>query len=409
MPSSIISTFGLSVEDVGLSNVYYMFLFENKDLSVISYSEDNDVWIYSLDEGVIKLETELTLGALTPYKYTSSREYLKVVSEEPVMIYVGVIDATFDEASYYPSVTGQFIGEEYIIYAISPTLEIYALGDGVVEVKNDTDITYLPVFEDTVSKLNVTKDSFYNITSPVQLMVSTSYDPAKGNIWLSAPSTTGQFVGEIHYGYTRIYSAPDRGAFQVVAYEPGVVSVINLTDPSDIIQHTFIQAGEVWHQSGYEDTPIKVEGDIDTFVQTGLSEFDQNNIFYSGQAHIGGRVIDGDEIEYWAWIFCDSGNKGVIFAPEDITFTLNGTEVDMEADEYQDLLCGKIYHITSPKPLVIQQHDRLGGYVVAPSGIPANKPEVTEEPADNTMIYVGVAAVAIIVVAALGYFLMKKR
>ena len=118
--------------------------------------------------------------------------------------------------------------------------------------------------------------------------------------------------------------------------------------------------------------------------------------------------MDDNNIEYWFYVAGE--REGVIFAPEDVTFTINGTDTTMEVDEYNLLLGRRLYHVISPEPLVILTQDVNNlGYAVVPSGIPDTKPEVAEEVADNTMIYVAVAVAAIIVVAVLGYFLMKKK
>jgi hypothetical protein len=155
------------------------------------------------------------------------------------------------------------------------------------------------------------------------------------------------------------------------------------------------------------NTHIKIEGDIDTYVQVG-AEWG-----WYGQSYIGGKVMEDEMIEYWVLLY--ENWEGVIFAPEDVTFMLDDEEISLSADEYKRLLTkSATYHIVSPKPLVVQEKP-LGGYAIVPSGIPATKPEITEEPepgplpADNTMIYIAVAVAAIVVVAALGYFLMKKK
>jgi hypothetical protein len=149
-------------------------------------------------------------------------------------------------------------------------------------------------------------------------------------------------------------------------------------------------------------THIKIEGDIDTYVQVG-AEWG-----WYGQSYVGGRVTETEIIEYW--ILINENWEGVIFAPEDVTFILDDEEVNLSADEYKRLLYrGTIYHILTPKPLVVQEKP-LGGYVIVPSGIPATKPEIPDEPipADNTMIYVNITIVVIAVVVTIKYFMTKK-
>lgn len=87
MDLSLSSAQDPTVEDIGLSTVFYLSKgSEDHRLSFFSYSDDNDVWVYALDDGNIKLETEFTLDSLTRYTTSSVGQFLKVVSEEPIMV-----------------------------------------------------------------------------------------------------------------------------------------------------------------------------------------------------------------------------------------------------------------------------------------------------------------------------------
>ena len=224
-------------------------------------------------------------------------------------------------------------------------------------------------------------------------------------------STTGQLVGRIHYGLGRYFMVSGRGSFQVIAYEPGVVTVTNLNDPSQSVIHEFTESGEVWHQANYDYISLKIEGDIDIFVQVGFGE---DRIVSGNQPYIGGRATEDGQIEYWFYsgLITTPDEKqlgGIIFAPEDVTFILNDEEISLSADEYKILVpTEKLYYVVSSEPLVIY-NGFLNGFALAPSGIPATKPEVTEEPVDNTMIYVAVAVAAIVIVAVLVFILKRKR
>jgi hypothetical protein len=410
MPCSLVSA-AEQIEEVGLSNVFYIYTLEdNRDLYFESFVDDNEVWIYSLDDGDIKLATEFTLSSMTPHFYVSGSDYIKIVSEEPIRVYVfwpGVAN-TGEGASFYPSDSGSFVGKNFTIFPHTlhmiedePTaLEIYAIGTGIVEIRNETDEIMLPVFEDSHSTLNISRDSYYNINSEAEIMISHIMNAP----WLASPSTTGQYVGKVHYGYAMEVGGRPAG-FYVIAYEPGSVSVTNLHDPTDETHHEIEEAGGYWLATNMftNNTHIKIEGDIDTYVQVG-AEWG-----WYGQSYIGGKVMEDEMIEYWVLLY--ENWEGVIFAPEDVTFMLDDEEISLSADEYKRLLTkSATYHIVSPKPLIVQEKP-LGGYAIVPSGIPATKPEITEEPlpADNTMIYIAVAVAAIVVVAALGYFLMKKK
>jgi hypothetical protein len=394
------SASGLVVEDVGVSNVYYIALDESLlPFFLVSFSDNNKAWIY--------------------YHYTPAGLYIKIVSEEPIMVYMIGLEGGYG-GTHYPTITGEFVGKSFIVFPLpgaedyNSSLEIWALETGLVTIRNGTEFFMVPVFEDLYQRfdLQISDDDkhsiYYNITSDIDIMLSTGVRDG----WLPEPSTTGQLVGKVHYGNTRELHDPGLGGFAITAFEPGIVTVTNLTDGSIMITLEFTYPGEIFlteERADYmsDNTPIKITGEIDTLVRIGTG---------SGSPYMGGRVIDGDKIEYWQYIHetaAGTGIPAVIFAPEDVTFTLNGTEVSLEADEYMILDQGKKnYHIISPKPLVVQSGKGNRGYLIAPSGIPATRPEVMEEetpPPDNTMIYVAIAVVAIVVVAVLGYFLTRKK
>jgi hypothetical protein len=392
------------IGDVGLSNVFYIYAVGgNRDIYFESFSDDNDVWVYSLDDGDINLATEFTLSAYTPHLYVPGNDYIKVVSEEPVRVYVfwlGLGDVG-EGGTFYPSDTGSFVGKSFIVFPYtihkredrSTALEIYAIETGIVEIRNETDVITFPVLTDTHSTLNVSRNSFYNITSTADIMIS----HLMYAYWFCVPSTTGQYVGKIHYGSAMIAGGRPAGIY-VIAYEPGRITVTNLDDPTEIAHHYFEEAGGYWLEDKMFPTSahIKIEGYIDTYVQVGAGWG------WYGQSYVGGKVLKDETIEYWVLLY--ENWEGVIFAPEDVTFMLDNEEISLGADEYKRLLYkGGIYHIVSPKSLVIQEKP-LCGYAIVPSGIPATKPEISEEPepllADNTMIYLAIAVVATLVGAA---------
>ena len=413
-------------EDIGISNVYYVNIFDPRDLYFISFSDNNNVWIYSLNNSYNRLETEFTLNTLTSYKHKTIMEHLKIVSEEPIMV---ISDIGYG-VTYCPSTSGSFVGNSFIVFpppddvngvTFLSNIEIWALESGIVEIRNETHVIPLPVFEDTFSnitlKISELHKSFFNISSDANIMLSTETGVSAigkstvGIPVLTAPSTTGQLVGRIHYGLGRYFMVSGRGSFQVIAYEPGVVTVTNLNDPSQSVIHEFTESGEVWHQANYDYISLKIEGDIDIFVQVGFGE---DRIVSGNQPYIGGRATEDGQIEYWFYsgLITTPDEKqlgGIIFAPEDVTFILNDEEISLSADEYKILVpTEKLYYVVSSEPLVIY-NGFLNGFALAPSGIPATKPEVTEEPVDNTMIYVAVAVAAIVIVAVLVFILKRKR
>jgi hypothetical protein len=118
MPYSLVSA-AEQIEEVGLNNIFYIYAVGgNRDLYFESFSDDNDVWIYSLDDGDINLATEFTLSALTPHMYVPGKDYIKVVSEAPIRIFVfwPSIYNTGAGGTFYPSETGSFVGNNFILF-----------------------------------------------------------------------------------------------------------------------------------------------------------------------------------------------------------------------------------------------------------------------------------------------------
>jgi hypothetical protein len=74
LPYSYVST-SEHFEDVGLSNVFYIYTYEgSRDVYFESFIDDNNVWVYSLDDGDINLETEFRLNAMTSHLYTPKND-----------------------------------------------------------------------------------------------------------------------------------------------------------------------------------------------------------------------------------------------------------------------------------------------------------------------------------------------
>jgi len=410
-------------KDVGISKVFYVYNTKvtneaepNRHLTLVSLADNNQISIYKLDDNKIELETEFKLGSRKIMDYIPVGRFLKIVAEGPIMAYMynPGSGARFG-ATYIPSDTGELVGKKFvfpasIVAALEKTggpgpfnLDIYAIETGVVELKNSSGtVAVLPVSADSYYSVNATtvsdpEKSFFELSSTGKVMISVS----TGWTWITAPSSTGSIIGNIHYGHTR--GGRNYGSFLVIAFEPGQVTLSNMTNPGSLT-HTFTKAGEIWYGPNLA-SPVKVYGDIPTLVQTGYTDQGTKYANFLGQNFGGGRILSDGRVEYWFYV----AHRGpaVIFAPEKRSLTVNDTKVDLEADQYYLLSGPGLYHVISDGSVPLQIQAAENAFLIVPAGIPATKPEVTGGGFDMTLI--GGAGIAVIVLLIAAFLFLRAR
>lgn len=392
--------------EIGVSKVFYVYnppkFYGESELSrhiaFTSLTDNNKVSIYKLDDGKIQKEGEFKIDARKVRDYVPSGNFLKIVSDNPIMafMYNTLADNRYG-GTFVPSETGEFLGKKFTFPAsfFMPVkggpyvfnIDIFAVEPGVVEVKNSSgSIAVLPVAAETFSTITSStvqdaEKSFFEITSTAKILVFF----AGGWSWSVALSDFGNAIGSVHYGHTRASQFP--GRFLVLAFAPGQVTMLNMSN-GKTISHIFTQAGEVWDGPNYA-SPVRFEADVPILVQTGYA-------FSQGQNYAGGRILSDGKFEYWVYTASGRGPP-VIFAPEKRTMTINGSKVELEADRYY-LLSGPPakFHVISDAPIVLQIQAEENAFLVAPSGIPANAPKEAGGLPDPVVIGAGVAVVAVV-------------
>ena len=395
--------------ETGVSKVFYVYnppRFSgesemSRHIAFTSFTDNNMVSIYKLDDGKIEKEGEFTMDTRKVKDYVPSGNFLKIVSGNPVMafMYNTLADNRYG-GTFIPSETGEFLGKKFIFPAsfFMPVkggpyvfnLDIFAVEPGIVEVKNSSGtIAVLPVAAETYSTItsSTVQDadkSFFEVTSTAGILVCF----AGGWSWSVALSDTGNVIGNVHYGHTRAPAgAAALGSFLVLAFAPGQATMLNMSNERTI-SHIFTQAGEIWDGPNYASA-VRFEADVPILVQTGYT-------FSQGQNYAGGRMLSDGKVEYWVYTASRRGPP-VIFAPEKTSMTINDTKVELEADQYY-LLSGPPakFHVISDVPIVLQIQAEENAFLVAPSGIPANKPKEVSGGPNLVMIGAGVAVVAVV-------------
>ena len=414
------------VREVGVSNVFYIWHpGGERRVVIISLSDDNHVAVYSLD--LKQKEEEFTLNALEPRVILPHGNYLKIVSDKPMMVYSYSLVHGWAVATYYPSTEGPYVGKSFKLFPVASFLRVYALEEGIIEISGPNGyFMSLPLIPDSYSEINfsdiwmrekaadeIDYEIYFEVESTGKVML---YGGEMGYQWYTVPSVGEGMVGYTHYGHT-ISPREFYGSILVVSYGSGELHLTNLSDPTDVRTYELRKHGDILYITKYTATPFKIESEAPVFVQTGFTDHYEKYNGFTGQHYAGGWINENGEIEYWFYV----NNRGpaCIFAPEDVSITVNGTTYELKADQYEEkskidkgcllrLPGPGLWHIVSPKPLIIQLQP-LDGYAVVPDGIPATHPEFEEAPTGADMTPIIIIVVVIVILAALGVFLLRRR
>jgi len=393
---------GEPITERALNRVFYIYNAPNHRLVLLSPTSDNHVKVYSLDQ---RLVTELTLEANKP-EAINIEKYLKIISEEPIMVYSLPLEGGRAFATYFPSETGSFHGKKFYLFTPTPEVRIYSLETGVVSIYNETGlITLIPVVEDSYTHYilpdwdpDTYLEKMWIFESTAEIMI---YGAGGGWPWYTAPAADSEgIVGNIHYAHS--LAGGHYGSLLIIAYAAGEARIINLTNPSQILTIEFEKPGE-YYFSAYPGTPFKLESDMPVLLQAGFT--DHINMFngYTGMHYAGGWRNEEGEVEYWFYV--NRHGPAVVFAPQDVEIEVNGSSHELKADTWIELKGPAIWHVVSPIPLVVQLQP-LDGYAVAPPDLPPTEPGISIETGIDLTIPI---LVVVVIVFLILLFLLRSR
>jgi len=380
------------------------------------------------------------------FKVVSTKRIGVMLSGGSLAYHPGLMDTTQTPwggfSTFYPAVTGGFRGREFIFmpaaashsasynkYWIGYNLFLTALEGCEWEISDlvgrwSTGGKLSPR-EAFTTVLRTRKDFLgyeggagynivYRLTSTGDVMVCSS---VLGD-FVAVPAVTGGYVGKLFYSpLTLTYKEEERAAvFIVLPLEPGKVTVYD--DSLNVIaERTFteseVEGGEFWaYTLAVNDSVrfkliVKSEGNICFMVgQTEgqpLLEFLGDDITFMG-------ARPNQEIRFYA------PTMAILFAPEDLTATIDGSTVQMRKDEFRLIESGP-HTVKANKHIIVQilasgsAWDDWGSYLIEPLDldITFNIPDkFLEKAQDITTIIYTASATTIIAIAAI-LLIMRRR
>jgi len=427
--------FASALIDVGAQKVFYVYVpavGAPVNIDILGVQDDTKVWVLNITAGDEKVIASATIKRMDDYIVPNvhSEDYLKIVSDKAVVAQIGASQVsllngrTYSGSAFYPSVSGGFIGREFILktYDSYVSHNVFGVGLGRVTVR-DTSDNVVQEFDISAQELKVvdlTPSKVYRVASTGDITVSTYAEDG----FTAVPSLAGDLVGRAFYSRAFVgYS----GTFVVYAYEDAMVGVRNTTGSQ--LYSKQMRAGEYWFEE---------------FINTGST---QDLIFDSGgdisvwsgdmgrgtPLPLGIRAL-GDDItyaggvnakEFWFYVPARQGDYpgAVIFAWKETTVTVNGTSQSLKADGYLGLKEG-YYHVEADNTIIVQIAAEGNVFKSISSGLmtPADATADTSSlPSPGTggtaggggvseipyLLYVGAAAAA--VAAILVLVLLRRR
>jgi hypothetical protein len=271
-------------------------------INVVALEDDTKVEIYSIEKGNLVASATLAKGQV--FNYQSSKEdTYKIITTKPAIAYLwGGLQATYTYAgwitegyaTYFPSITGRFVGREFVFLMGAGFLVAFAYEDAQVTLygEDGSILSITAIRAGSYAVLGQTRwggmsDYSYESTgltcsyqSPphgddnphVYRVVSTGdislAQFAMAGLFTAVPSNTGDFIGRyfltavtgfnfyVRYdegifdatGKLVVYETYSPGALRIIAHEPALVKVYDV-DTAIVIYEKNMIAGEVWEQS----------------------------------------------------------------------------------------------------------------------------------------------------------------
>ncbi len=341
-------------------------------------------------------------------------------------------------STFYPALTGGFRGREFIFNAAPAThpqaysvdrigynFYLFALEETDWQLEDSVQVWstsgHLPPrgIKTTLlqSRVNAMEthggagnDVVFHLTTGGDAQVSSC---TLGD-FVAVSAVTGGYVGKVFFApiAVTLEEAGRTAAFIIIPLEEGEVKIYD-KDLNVIATHSFTESDVVgmhyWYHElgvGRFNTIVESTGDVTfTVGQTEGSvgiEYLSDDITFMG-------ARPGQELRFYA------PTKAVIFAPENLTITIDaGTPIQMEKDSFKVLESG-IHSVSANKHVIIEIMaastfwDDWGSYLIEPSDLDVNF-EVPgafwSRPTDYTLY---IAGFAVAVIGLLVFFVMRRR
>jgi len=308
--------------------------------------------------------------------------YFKVISDKLVAVCISGVREDYGFSTFHPGVGGGFVDEEFIVMA-NPTWGmsladvpekgfyqvIFALEDSHVEIytENGTEVANLDLMANAVGKV------FLDVASTGRIMIG----GLSTESFVQLPSATGGFVGRAFYGSLpgHIHSEPgrtDKQSWIVLAGENGEISVYDLRKPEWQISLSGpefkknVEKDELLFCSAENSSyttaraniincgvPLRIDSTCDASILLGKGAYHSGTFYLLTEPELLGDDISiagaraGETFSFYA------PTRAVLFAPQNVTVTVDESLVSLREDEYLDLYAG-VHKIISDGPVIIE-------------------------------------------------------
>lgn len=358
--------FASALTDVGAQKVFYVYVpavGAPVNIDILGIQDNTKVWVLNITGGEGKVLASATIKRMDDYVVPNVRgeNYLKIVSDKPVLAQMGASSTsllngrTFSGSAFYSSVSGGFVGREFILKTFDSYVShnVFGVESGKVTVRDASDnvAQEFDISSQGLKIIDLTPSKLYRITSTGDITISTFSEDG----FTALPSLAGDLVGKSFYG--RVFGPPEgySGTFVVYAYSDAMVGVRNITGSQ--LYSKQLKAGEYWYEeivNSTQDLIFDSTGDISVWsgdvgratpILLGISALG-DDVTYAGG-------IDGKE--FWFYVPARQGDSpgAVIFAWKDTTVTVNGTSHSLTADGYLGLKEG-YYHVEADNTVIAQ-------------------------------------------------------
>lgn len=413
-------------------------------LDVVGLEDNTYIEIWDIYSNVM-LYSEVINKFEKKFFYISAGSFFKMVASQRVAAMLAGGAWVFEPegsvggtSTFYPSVTGGFRGREFIFLAapgthpyayskdrigynfylfaleeadwsLSDSIERWSAGGHLKQ--RDSHTTILQSRKHRFEYNNgAGNDVVYRLITTSDVMLSSS---ALGD-FVAVPAVTGGYVGKVFYAPVSVTLEEEgrSAAFIIIPLEDGKVTVYN--EALDVIAERTFTSSDVenrnywYHNLGIGRFKLIVQSTGNICFMVGQTEgtVDINNLG-DDITFVGAKP--NQEIRFYV------PTMAVVFAPEDLTMSIDGgAPILMKKDEFRLLESG-CHSIISNKRVIVEilaggsSWDDWGSYLIEPLDVDVSfeVPGGFLEKKQEYTTYIVIAAVVIIIVAAV--FMLRRR